>query len=62
MYTYNQGGKEFYVCGDETLLDISPTPNTLFLVYRQDDTVRFTKYLSNDVEQRRIDFSLIYLE
>ena len=46
------GGYSSYIAKgeDEELLTSSPEPNTLALVYKDKDTLRFVKYVNDEVE------------
>lgn len=49
------GGSTVYIAKDEDeeLLSVSPSSNCLTLVYRDRDTLRFTKYLNHSAENSR---------
>ncbi|EGF77838.1 hypothetical protein BATDEDRAFT_91279 [Batrachochytrium dendrobatidis JAM81] len=55
-------GGMHYVFEKETLLSLFPKENTLFLVYRDQGTMRFVKMLTAKCEKLRREVSLVYEE
>uniref|UniRef100_A0A915HYT2 uS12 prolyl 3-hydroxylase n=1 Tax=Romanomermis culicivorax TaxID=13658 RepID=A0A915HYT2_ROMCU len=65
QWKVNRGGYTCYVAKDEDeeLLTIVPRRNTLALVYREDDTMKFVKYLNNRVGSAEfIDIAGVYYD
>jgi Rps23 Pro-64 3,4-dihydroxylase Tpa1-like proline 4-hydroxylase len=61
--TSNTGGQWIYVDGEEILLTIWPKENTLSLIYREEDTMCFVKYINQNAEHTsRFDFVSSYKE
>ncbi|KAI8898055.1 Oxoglutarate and iron-dependent oxygenase degradation C-term-domain-containing protein [Globomyces pollinis-pini] len=56
------GGLTQYVADTQTLLSVSPIHNTLQLVDRDTETLRFVKLLNPSAVCARREFSLVYIE
>ena len=61
-YTEHSGGETHYLADDEVLLTIAPGDNTLTLVLRDQDTVKFTKYKNSSSTQVQHDWSYTYFQ
>ncbi|KAJ1972417.1 putative component of NuA3 histone acetyltransferase complex, partial [Dimargaris verticillata] len=56
-----QGGMH-YVADKETLLTLWPKPNTLSIVFRDQGTMRFVKYLNHQAKSTRTEFAATFYE
>ncbi|KAJ1981475.1 putative component of NuA3 histone acetyltransferase complex [Dimargaris xerosporica] len=56
-----QGGMH-YVADQETLLTLWPKPNTLSIVFRDQGTMRFVKYLNHQAKATRTEFAATFYE
>ncbi|KAK9722728.1 putative component of NuA3 histone acetyltransferase complex [Basidiobolus ranarum] len=56
------GGATHYVAEEENLLTLWPTKNTLSLVLRDEETLRFVRYVNHHAELERREVSLIFTE
>eukprot|EP00123_Amoebidium_parasiticum_P022380 comp86257_c0_seq1/m.48466 comp86257_c0_seq1/g.48466 ORF comp86257_c0_seq1/g.48466 comp86257_c0_seq1/m.48466 type:complete len:542 (-) comp86257_c0_seq1:349-1974(-) len=56
------GGFTSYLAGKDELLTVLPEDNTLSLVFRDEETMRFIKYLNHHTQGALLDFSLVLTE
>ncbi|KAJ2777226.1 putative component of NuA3 histone acetyltransferase complex [Coemansia javaensis] len=56
------GGATHYIADQDELLRISPEPNSLSLVLRDEGTLRFVKYVNHMAQAARQDISMVFVE